>query len=95
MRTMENYADVLVLRHPKVGSAATAAHYARVPVINAGTSPVAFVCSPRQPPEYWSVGDGQGEHPTQALLDLFLIQQERGSIEGANITLLGDLKYGR
>lgn len=75
VRTMENYADVLVLRHPKVGSAATAAHYARIPVINAG--------------------DGQGEHPTQALLDLFLIHQERGSIDGASITLLGDLKYGR
>jgi aspartate carbamoyltransferase catalytic subunit len=39
VRTMENYADVLVLRHPKVGSAATAAHYARIPVINAGTTP--------------------------------------------------------
>jgi aspartate carbamoyltransferase catalytic subunit len=94
---MENYADVLVLRHPKVGSAATAAKYARVPVINAGT-PSASLLS-RSPPHsrysFLSTGDGQGEHPTQALLDLFLIHQERGSIEGANITLLGDLKYGR
>lgn len=37
VRTMENYADVLVLRHPKVGSAQVAAKYASVPVINAGT----------------------------------------------------------
>jgi aspartate carbamoyltransferase catalytic subunit len=44
---------------------------------------------------YLRAGDGQGEHPTQALLDLFLIHQERGSIDGASITLLGDLKYGR
>ncbi len=36
VRTLESYADVLVLRHPEVGSAATAAHYASVPVINAG-----------------------------------------------------------
>jgi aspartate carbamoyltransferase len=36
IRTLESYADVLVLRHPEVGSAATAAHYASVPVINAG-----------------------------------------------------------
>jgi aspartate carbamoyltransferase len=36
VRTLECYADVIVLRHPEVGSAAIAAHAARKPVINAG-----------------------------------------------------------
>jgi aspartate carbamoyltransferase catalytic subunit len=36
VRTLESYADVVVLRHPEVGSAAQAAHYARKPLINAG-----------------------------------------------------------
>ena len=42
-----------------------------------------------------NAGDGTGEHPTQALLDLFTIQEELGRLEGLNVTLLGDLKYGR
>ena len=36
VRTLECYADVIVLRHPEVGSAAIAAHAAHKPVINAG-----------------------------------------------------------
>ncbi len=36
VRTLECYADVIVLRHPEVGSAALAAKYAKKPVINAG-----------------------------------------------------------
>jgi aspartate carbamoyltransferase len=75
VRTLECYADVIVLRHPEVGSASLAAQYARKPVINAG--------------------DGIGEHPTQALLDLFTIREELGEVDGLNITMLGDLKYGR
>ncbi len=42
-----------------------------------------------------NAGDGAGSHPTQTLLDLFTIQQEMGGIEGNNVTILGDLKYGR
>lgn len=75
VRTLECYADVIVLRHPEVGSAALAAQYARKPIINAG--------------------DGIGEHPTQALLDMFTIFAELGSAEGLTVTMLGDLKYGR
>ncbi len=40
-------------------------------------------------------GDGAGQHPTQTLLDLFTIWDERGGIDGAKIALVGDLKYGR
>jgi aspartate carbamoyltransferase len=36
VRTLECYADVIVLRHPETGSAALAAQYARKPIINAG-----------------------------------------------------------
>ncbi len=75
VRTLECYADVIVLRHPEVGASAMAAHYARKPVINAG--------------------DGVGEHPTQALLDLFTIVEELHQVDGLAVTMLGDLKYGR
>lgn len=75
VRTLECYADVIVLRHPEVGASKLAAQYARKPVINAG--------------------DGIGEHPTQALLDLFTIVEELGKVDGLTVTMLGDLKYGR
>ena len=42
-----------------------------------------------------NAGDGIGEHPTQALLDLFTIIEEKGLVDGLSVTLLGDLKYGR
>ncbi len=75
MRVLEQYADVIVLRHPDIGSAQLAADYASVPVINAG--------------------DGPGEHPTQALLDLFTIREELGQVDGLKIAMVGDLRYGR
>jgi aspartate carbamoyltransferase catalytic subunit len=75
VRTLECYADVIVLRHPEVGASALAAKYAKKPIINAG--------------------DGVGEHPTQALLDLFTIVEELGRVDGLTVTMLGDLKYGR
>jgi len=40
-------------------------------------------------------GDGTGQHPTQALLDLYTIRKERGVLGGQTITFLGDLKNGR
>jgi aspartate carbamoyltransferase catalytic subunit len=42
-----------------------------------------------------NAGDGPNEHPTQALLDLYTIQKERGQIDGLRVTMVGDLKYGR
>lgn len=75
VRTLECYADVIVLRHPEIGASEIAAKFARKPVINAG--------------------DGPGEHPTQALLDLFTIVEELGDVDGLTVTMLGDLKFGR
>jgi aspartate carbamoyltransferase len=40
-------------------------------------------------------GDGVGEHPTQALLDLFTIFEEQEEVNGLTVTMLGDLKNGR
>lgn len=42
-----------------------------------------------------NAGDGAGQHPTQALLDLFTIQREIGKIDGISIVFVGDLLYGR
>src|SRR2546425_9964743 len=75
VRVVENYADVLVVRHPLEGAARMAAEFSKIPVINAGS--------------------GAEEHPTQALLDLYTIRKARGSIDGASVGLIGDLRYGR
>lgn len=75
VRTLGCYSDVLVLRHPAVGSSQEAAKYSPVPILNAG--------------------DGVGEHPTQALLDVFTIREELGTVNGLTVTMLGDLKNGR
>jgi len=75
IRTLEQYSDVIVLRHPEIGAAKVAADYASIPVINAG--------------------DGTGEHPTQALLDLLTIQEELGTIDGLQVAMVGDLRFGR
>lgn len=40
-------------------------------------------------------GSGAEEHPTQALLDLYTIVKEKGEIDGLNVALVGDLRYGR
>lgn len=75
VRTIANYSDAIVLRHPDIGAAQIAAEASPVPILNAG--------------------DGAGEHPTQALLDLYTIRAEKGKIDGLRIALVGDLKNGR
>lgn len=42
-----------------------------------------------------NAGDGTGEHPTQALQDLYTIIEERGTAQGLTVALVGDLKFGR
>jgi aspartate carbamoyltransferase catalytic subunit len=42
-----------------------------------------------------NAGDGAGQHPTQTMLDLFTIRKEKKNLEGINVVILGDLKYGR
>jgi aspartate carbamoyltransferase len=84
IKTLNYYADAIVLRHPEKGSAKKAAQVSKIPIINAG--------------------DGNGEHPTQALLDIMTIYtelQERNiditsaTREPITITFVGDLKNSR
>jgi aspartate carbamoyltransferase catalytic subunit len=75
IRVINNYADIIVLRHYEEGASKRAVTVSKIPVINAG--------------------DGIGQHPTQALLDLYTIQKEFGRINGITIALVGDLKHGR
>lgn len=42
-----------------------------------------------------NAGDGAGSHPTQTLLDLFTMKRAKESLDGLNIAMVGDLKYGR
>lgn len=76
IRVFEAYCDVIVIRHPEVGSAKKAADYASfVPIINAG--------------------DGAGEHPTQALLDLYTIYEKFGRLDNLTGLIAGDILNGR
>ncbi len=42
-----------------------------------------------------NAGDGPGQHPTQALLDLYTIQAELGRLDQLHVVMVGDLAYGR
>lgn len=76
IRVFESYSDVIVLRHPDIGSAAKASRIAKfVPIVNAG--------------------DGIGEHPTQALLDMMTINDHAKKLSGLVGVCGGDIKNGR
>jgi len=42
-----------------------------------------------------NAGDGSNQHPSQTLLDLYTILDEKGTLENLKIAFVGDLKYGR
>ena len=42
-----------------------------------------------------NAGDGANQHPSQTLLDLYAIRKTQGRLEGLDINMVGDLKYGR
>jgi aspartate carbamoyltransferase catalytic subunit len=76
IRVVNNYADVIVIRHNEIGGARRAAAVSPVPVLNAG--------------------DGKGgQHPTQALLDLYTIYKELKTIDGVKVAMVGNLADGR
>src|SRR5665213_430272 len=75
IKIVNQYADIIVLRHFEAGSALHASQVSQVPIINAG--------------------DGAGQHPTQALLDLYTIERELGHIDGLHLAGVGDLRFGR
>ena len=85
IKTIACYADAIVLRHPVRGAAREAAEAAD-----------ALRMSLHRPTPIINAGDGTGEHPTQALLDLYTIKDRFGAnIDGLTIGFLGDLRNGR
>ena len=42
-----------------------------------------------------NAGDGMNEHPTQALLDLFTIQEKKGTLKGLKVPIIGDILHSR
>jgi aspartate carbamoyltransferase catalytic subunit len=75
IRIVDNYADIIVMRHPEAGAAARAAAVSDVPIVNAG--------------------DGTGQHPTQAFLDLYTISREIGRTDDFHIAFVGNIRYYR
>ena len=84
IKTIENYCDAIIIRHPENEIVKQCANISQVPVINAG--------------------NGSGEHPTQALLDLYTILEFNDDINKAfqndkshffSVTFTGDLKNSR
>lgn len=69
--------------------------YADVLVIRHYESGAAKRAAAYAPVPVINAGDGPGQHPTQALLDLYTIRDELGRIDGLRIAMVGDLAYGR
>src|SRR5690606_1607299 len=84
VRAVGCYADVVVLRHPAGGPSFEAAYYLVQLRQQLGRTPIII-----------SGGDGVGEHPSEALLDLFTIVDSKDVLNGLEITMVGDLRYGR
>lgn len=84
VRAVGCYADAVVLRHPMVGSSYEAAYYLDRLREHIDRKPVLI-----------SGGDGIGEHPTQALLDMYTILDLKQQIDNLTITMVGDLMNGR
>jgi len=87
IRVVENYADIIVLRHPWEGAAQVAADYADVPVINAGDGthehPTQTLC------DLYTLRTGQRRKTEKASLSL------KESLRGLTVVLCGDLHHGR
>lgn len=76
IRVVDDFCDVIVLRHNTIGGAKRAAAVSTCAIINAG--------------------DGKGgQHPTQALLDLYTIHKETNTLDGLKVAMVGNLAEGR
>ncbi len=85
IKTIACYADAIVLRHPERGAAREAA-----------LASDALRAAMHSPTPVINAGDGTGEHPTQALLDLYTVKDRFGAnIDGLTIGFVGDLRNGR
>ena len=64
-------------------------------VVRHGSSGAARFLADRIPSNVINAGDGQHEHPTQALLDLLTIRDRFGAIEGRRVCIVGDILHSR
>ena len=71
------------------------ANYADVIVMRHYIEGAAQYASEVSPVPIVNAGDGAHQHPSQCMLDLYSIYKTQGTLEGLNIYLVGDLKYGR
>jgi aspartate carbamoyltransferase catalytic subunit len=74
--------DMIVMRHPNPGAAVFLSRELKKYPKSAHARII-------------NAGDGTHEHPTQALLDAFSIQQELGSLEGKKVVIVGDITHSR
>lgn len=84
IETVSNYVDLIVMRHPYDGSARWAADVTTNRT-KRGHKKVPII----------NGGDGKNEHPTQTMLDLYSIKKTQGRLEGLEVAMVGDMKYGR
>ena len=81
VRTFSSYVDLIIMRHPKSGSAERTAW-----LINNTNRPVPVI----------NAGSGKDQHPTQALLDMYTLHKSfDGNTDNKTIVMVGDLKRGR
>ncbi len=70
-------------------------NYADMIVMRHPMEGAAAVAASVSPVPIVNAGDGANQHPTQTLLDMYTILQTQGRLDGLDINMVGDLKYGR
>ena len=109
VRMMQAYSDIIVMRHPTPGSVKVCSTLINCWVVEFSPHSQHAAAAASKP--VINAGDGVGEHPTQALLDVFTIREEIGTVNSitvrtivvltvalnsvSQVTMVGDLKHGR
>lgn len=75
IQVFASYSDIIVMRHPEIGSMEIANEATDIPIINAG--------------------EGIGEHPTQALYDIYTIKEAFKKLDNLHIVFFGELGHYR
>lgn len=75
IKTIQEFSDIMVLRHPHKDKIFNATKISSIPIINGG--------------------NGDGEHPTQALIDLYTMKHNIDITKPFNICFVGDIKHSR
>ena len=84
VQTLSCYGDIIIMRFSEEGDAERAVRAAEE-IYRKGGNKVGIINS----------GDGKGQHPTQALLDLYTIFSNQGRLNNLTIAMVGDLSRGR